>query len=264
MREIEVLLDQPEVGENLSDHVDGRHVWTTPEPVEPAAGAPSPRRWRSSRPQQTGPLTSNFAEAGGFARGHATAPTRPTSSSTSRRCRSSTRGSATRPSTASGCRRACCSRESRGSVRLSLAPTRRPSRSSATTTTRPRTTWRRMIARRCGCCCDIARAARARALLRRRRSPVPESDDDDDLRAHVARHTRTLYHPVGTCAIGTRRRRGAARAGRRGPAGGRRVGDADGPARQHERADDRDRRAAADLVRGRAPETPEVASAAQG
>ncbi len=43
MREVEVLLDQPAVGENLSDHPATQLVWTTPEPeslllaLEPAA-----------------------------------------------------------------------------------------------------------------------------------------------------------------------------------------------------------------------------------
>ena len=32
MREVEVLLDQPAVGENLSDHAASYEVWTTPEP----------------------------------------------------------------------------------------------------------------------------------------------------------------------------------------------------------------------------------------
>ena len=32
---------------------------------------------------------------------------------------------------------------------------------------------------------------------------MPESDSDEDLRRHIASHTGTLYHPVGTCAIGS-------------------------------------------------------------
>ena len=32
---------------------------------------------------------------------------------------------------------------------------------------------------------------------------MPNGDADDALRAHIARYTHTLYHPVGTCAIGS-------------------------------------------------------------
>jgi choline dehydrogenase len=32
---------------------------------------------------------------------------------------------------------------------------------------------------------------------------VPASDSDADVRAHVRRQTQTIYHPAGTCAIGT-------------------------------------------------------------
>ena len=67
MREIEVVLEQPAVGENLSDHPAAQLVWSTPEPeslllaLEPAALA-------EFEATQTGPFASNFAEAGGFAR----------------------------------------------------------------------------------------------------------------------------------------------------------------------------------------------------
>ena len=32
---------------------------------------------------------------------------------------------------------------------------------------------------------------------------APEGDSDEDLRAHAARSTFAIYHPVGTCAIGS-------------------------------------------------------------
>ena len=58
---------------------------------------------------------------------------------------------------------------------------------------------------------------------------------------------QTIYHPVGHLPMGADDdvggRPGAARARRRGPARGRRVGDAERAAREHQRAGDRDRRA---------------------
>src|SRR6476661_2265226 len=67
MREVEVLLDQPQVGENLSDHPATQLVWTTPEP-ESLLLALEPEALEEFEATQTGPFTSNLAEAGGFAR----------------------------------------------------------------------------------------------------------------------------------------------------------------------------------------------------
>ena len=67
MREVELLLDQPAVGENLSDHACSFGIWTGEEPhsllqaLEPAA-------LEEFEASKTGPFTSNFAESGGFAR----------------------------------------------------------------------------------------------------------------------------------------------------------------------------------------------------
>jgi choline dehydrogenase len=43
------------------------------------------------------------------------------------------------------------------------------------------------------------------ALERYCREPfvAPASDDSDVLREHLARRSQTLYHPVGTCAMGS-------------------------------------------------------------
>jgi len=78
MREIEVLLDRPTVGENLSDHAATQLVWTTPEP-ESLLLALEPDALAEYEATQTGPFASNLAEAGGFARvaPDAPAPTRP-------------------------------------------------------------------------------------------------------------------------------------------------------------------------------------------
>ena len=76
MREIEVLLDQPAVGENLSDHAASFAVWTTPEP-ESLLAALEPAALEEFTATQTGPFASNLAESGGFAR-VGPAPRRPT------------------------------------------------------------------------------------------------------------------------------------------------------------------------------------------
>ena len=67
MRELAVTLDQPAVGENLSDHPATQLVWTTPEP-ESLLLALEPAALEQYEASQTGPFASNLAEAGGFAR----------------------------------------------------------------------------------------------------------------------------------------------------------------------------------------------------
>src|SRR3954468_10334147 len=67
MREIEVLLDQPEVGDHLIDHPAVSFVWTSPEPLSLLL-ALEPEALEEFEATQTGVLTSNLAETGGFIR----------------------------------------------------------------------------------------------------------------------------------------------------------------------------------------------------
>ena len=71
---------------------------------------------------------------------------------------------------------------------------------------------------------------------------APASDAEADLRAHVRAVAHCLYHPVGTCAIGTVVDAELRVRGVDGPPRRRRVGHADRPAREHERGGDHDRR----------------------
>ena len=143
--------------------------------------------------------------------------------------------------TASGSRPACSRR--RAAARCGSPPTtRRRSRSSATTSTRPRRDMARMIDGAAPDAGDL-RASRRCGPTAPSRFNVPDGDSDEALRAHVARTTFAIYHPVGTCAIGSVVDAELRVNGPRGAARRRRLGDADGPARQHQRADDRDRRA---------------------
>ena len=106
MREVELLLDQPAVGENLSDHAAAYNVWTTPEEASLLAGAGAggaggvhrlPDRALRLQPGRVRRLRP----------GRAPAPRRPTPRSTSPRSTSSTRAWATRRRTASGSPPAC-------------------------------------------------------------------------------------------------------------------------------------------------------------
>ncbi len=81
----------------------------------------------------------------------------------------------------------------------------------------------------------------ALAAYRRGDLRVPASDSDADILDHIRHHTQTLYHPVGTCAIGAVGRQRTARPRRRWAAGGGRLGDAGRHPRQHQRSHDHDR-----------------------
>src|SRR3954464_12620173 len=65
MREIEVAVDLPGVGQNLQDHVNSGVIYTTAEPASLLLGM-EPEYQQEFAEQGRGPLTSNVAEAGGF------------------------------------------------------------------------------------------------------------------------------------------------------------------------------------------------------
>ena len=67
MREVETLLDQPAVGQNLSDHACAYGVWTSTEATS-LLDAMEPAALEQFEASKTGVFTSNFAESGGFAR----------------------------------------------------------------------------------------------------------------------------------------------------------------------------------------------------
>ena len=197
LREVEVLLDQPAVGENLTDHAASYCVWSTPEPqslllaLEPAALA-------EYEATQTGPFASNLAESGGFARVALDAPA-PDLQFHVAPIHVVEEGMGDPEGHGIWVSPCLLTPESRGSVRLaSNDPTAKPiirNRFLATSA-------------------DLARAISGlRLTLEICSQPalapycaepvtVPADDSDEALRAHLARTTYAIYHPVGTCAIG--------------------------------------------------------------
>ncbi|HTZ87018.1 MAG TPA: GMC family oxidoreductase N-terminal domain-containing protein [Solirubrobacteraceae bacterium] len=197
MREIEVLLDQPQVGENLSDHPATQLVWTTPEP-ESLLLALEPEALTEYEATQTGPFASNLAEAGGFARVGEGAPAPDTQFHVApvHIVEEGMRDPEAHGLWASPC---LLTEHSRGSVRLlSKDPTAKPVIHNAFYTEGD--DMQRMIAglrllmEICG----------QPAMKPYAASPfnVPDGDSDEALRKHVARTTFAIYHPVGTCRMG--------------------------------------------------------------
>jgi choline dehydrogenase len=198
MREIEALLDQPAVGANLSDHPATYEVWTTPEPQSLLA-ALEPAALEEFTASQTGPFASNLAESGGFARVEpgAEAPDVQFHVAPIQIVEEGMGDPQAHGVWISPC---LLTPRARGSVRLaSKDPSAKP------------------IVRN-GFYLEEEDMARAVAALRLARGiceqpamrpycaepfTAPISDAEADLRAHVAALTFPIYHPVGTCAIGS-------------------------------------------------------------
>lgn len=198
LRELPLVLDQPAVGANLSDHACSICTWTTPEP-ESLLQALDPAALEQFMATQSGPFASNFAESGGFARVEAGAeapdvqfhavPLQIVDEGTSD------------PTAHGMCVLPCLlTPESRGSVRLaSNDPTAHPIVRNEFYAAEPDMT--RMVANlrfMLEICAQPALAPYCAEPFTH-----PDNDTDEALRAHLARTTFAIYHPVGTCAMGS-------------------------------------------------------------
>ena len=198
MREVEVLLDAPAVGENLSDHPASYGVWTTPEPVSLLL-ALEPAALEEFEQSQSGPLTSNLAEGGGFLRLEPGAPA-PDVQFHLAPVQIVDEGQS--DPTAHGVWISPCllQAESRGSVRLqNNDPTGKPVirknfYASERDTRLAVQAWR-----------ELEEIVRRPAMAKYCAEPftVPASGSDEDVLAHIKRTTFAIYHPVGTCAMGS-------------------------------------------------------------
>ena len=198
MREIEVLLDQPNVGENLSDHPATQMVWTTPEP-ESLLLALEPETLTRYEADQTGPFASNLAEAGGFIRVEPGAPA-PDVQFHVAPLQIVDEGFSDPDMHGIWVSPCVLTPRSRGSVRLmSNDPTAKVAVHNEFYTA-PADMTRMIAGLRVAqeICAQPALAAYCAEPFN-----VPDGDSDEDLRAHVARTTFAVYHPVGTCRMGT-------------------------------------------------------------
>ncbi|MGC1167238.1 MAG: GMC family oxidoreductase N-terminal domain-containing protein [Solirubrobacterales bacterium] len=198
IREIETLLDQPAVGENLSDHAATFNVWTTPEEASLLL-AREPAALEEFTASQTGPFASNLAESGGFARVEAGAPA-PDVQIHVAPVQIVDEGMGDPQAHGVWVSPCLLTPTSRGSVRLySNDPTSKPIVRNDFYAAEE----------------DMARMVDAVRLVEEICSQpamrpycvepftAPGGESDEDVRAHVARTTFPIYHPVGTCAIGS-------------------------------------------------------------
>jgi choline dehydrogenase len=198
LREIEPLLDQPAVGENLSDHAASFAVWTTPEPASLLL-ALEPAALEEFTAGQTGPFASNLAESGGFARVEegAEAPDTQIHVAPLQIVDEGFTDPEAHGVWVSPC---LLTPNSRGSVRLaSKDPTAKPVVRNEFFSAEG--DMERMIAG-----VRLAEEICAQPAMRPYCVDVftgPGGDSDAELREHVAATTFPIYHPVGTCAIGS-------------------------------------------------------------
>jgi choline dehydrogenase len=198
LREVEVLLDQPAVGENLSDHAASYSVWTTPEP-ESLLLALDPAARSQYEVSQTGPFASNLAEAGGFARVEEGAPA-PDIQIHVAPLHVVDEGMSDPQAHGVWASPCLLTPEARGSVRLaSNDPTAKPIVHNDFYASE-RDLARMLAAHRLTveiCSQPAMRPYCAEPFT------LPADDSDAALREHIARTTYPIYHPVGTCAIGS-------------------------------------------------------------
>jgi choline dehydrogenase-like flavoprotein len=199
---IDVVLDSPQVGGNLQDHIDyaiNRRlasrdlVGLTPSML--------PRIWRSWRQykrQRTGLMTSNIAEAGGFLKTH---PNLDRPDIQLHFCIALVDNHGRNVHLAPGyCVHVCVLRpKSRGMVRLTgpnvhSAPLIDPQFLSDPNDIETLVRGTKLV----------RRILHARPMMAFAGCPLHDGDDAEDaeLRAVIRAHADTIYHPAGTCRMG--------------------------------------------------------------
>ncbi len=202
LNQIEVVLDHAEVGQNLQDHPAVGGAWTTDQPVSLlVAVLPDTAEAHMEDFAQNGhgPLTSNIGEGGAFLRTRAELPA-PNIQMHAVPVMFIEEGLAEPPDHGFVLSACLLHPASRGEVTIASAdPTAKPvirhNYYAVEDDLEQMVEGVRAVM-------DVADQEALRPFAK---DPyeVPLGDSDEAYRSHVRRKTQTLYHPAGTCAIGT-------------------------------------------------------------
>jgi choline dehydrogenase len=196
--DIAVLVDSPGVGANLSDHPVVTAMWHTPKVrgLWEQAGPKNLARWQF---MHSGPMTTNLAESGGFTRSDEGLPApdiqwhalpAPYQN-----------GGLTDPAIrALSLLVTLVAVGSRGQIRLRSADPRHkplidPAYLSVGTDIEPLVTGIQMAR-------EFAAARPMSKICKSELAPGDEVRTDAELRSFIRQNLTTIYHPVGTCAMG--------------------------------------------------------------
>ncbi|MFI9818026.1 GMC family oxidoreductase [Saccharothrix variisporea] len=196
--DVPVVLDQPLVGQNLQDHPHVMLVFAHSQPVSLLI-AGDPKYAQEFVEHGTGPLTSNIGEAGGFFRStdDLTAPDMQFLAGPVMFADGGL-GAPTDHAISYG---ACLlTPRSRGSVTIASGDPTAKAKVQHNYYADDEDMRAMVEGVRRGL--EIARQ-QALSPYTERHVGAPESESDADLREHVRRATQTMYHPAGTCAMGT-------------------------------------------------------------
>jgi choline dehydrogenase len=196
--DIPVIVDQPQVGQNLQDHALVPLICVHSQPVSLLAAA-TPENFELFMTEGRGPLTSNGPETGGYVRTTEGLPA-PDAAYFAAPVMFAESGLGIPTAHAISCGPTLVHPRSRGGLMLmSNDPTAKP----------------RILNNFFSDEADLETGVAAlRVAMEIARQPAmapyaesfyqfPDSESDSDLRAYTRQRTHSIFHPAGTCAMGT-------------------------------------------------------------
>jgi choline dehydrogenase len=196
---IDVVVDSPNVGSNMQDHVVGGASWHTAAPVTLVGADKSPKHIANYLLRHRGPFSSPVAEAGGFVRTDPSLPA-PDIQMLFAPAMFLDHGFTEPPGHGIALAPYLLTPESRGRVTLASSdPLAKPA-IRANYYAEPADMKRMVIGLRM--CLDIAAQPALAPYVNGRFLPAPGDDSDAALTAFLRAKSETIYHPTSTAAMG--------------------------------------------------------------